>query len=68
MQYNQVDEADGPGHGMTGFTAPRGAIASFRAAGFGFGVKGKGPGAFYDFDVVRKQTPNPKFVNTRVPS
>jgi len=67
MKYNQADHADGPGHGTTGFTSPRGAIQSFEAAGIGFGAQGKGPGAFYDFDTVRQHTPNPTFVNTLEP-
>ncbi len=67
MKYNQLDQADGPGHGTTGFTSPQGAIQSFQAAGIGFGAKGKAPGAFYDFDTVRQHTPNPGFVNTPAP-
>ena len=67
MKFDQVDRADGPGHGSKGFTKAAGAIRAFEAAGFGFGAKGAGPGAFYDFDVVRKRTPNPSFVNTRKP-
>lgn len=68
MKFAQPDQADGPGHGMPGFTKPHGAIASFEKAGFGFGSQGATPGAFYDFDTVRQQTPNPSFVNTRRPS
>lgn len=67
MKYNQVDQADGPGHGTTGFTTAQGAIKSFEAAGFGFGARGATPGAFYDFDTVKQHTPNPSFVNTREP-
>jgi hypothetical protein len=67
MKYNQIDQADGPGHGMAGFTTAQGAIKSFEAAGFGFGRAGAKPGAFYDFDTVRRHTPNPSFVNTREP-
>jgi len=36
-------------------------------AGFGLGKQGKTPGAFYDFNDVRKRTPNPAAVNTRKP-
>ncbi len=36
-------------------------------AGFGFGKKGAVPGAFYNFNEVRKRTPNPTEVNTRKP-
>ena len=67
MKYNQADQADGPGSGTTGFTTPQGAIQAFEAAGVGFGTMGATPGAFYDFDTVRQNTPNPSFVNTREP-
>ena len=67
MKYSQVDQADGPGNGTVGFTTPDGAITSFEAAGIGFGTTGATPGAFYDFDTVRQQTPNPSFVNTLEP-
>lgn len=67
MKYNQVDQADGPGHGTTGFTTPQSAISSFEAAGIGFGTPGASPGAFYDFGTVRQSTPNPSFVNTPEP-
>jgi hypothetical protein len=67
MKYNQPEPAAGPGHGMPGFTTATGAIEQFEAAGFGFGRKGKGAGAFYDFDAVIKKTPNPSFVNTPTP-
>jgi len=44
------------------------AVAMLEKAGFGFGKKGsKSPGAFYQFDEVRKRTPNPAGVNTRKP-
>lgn len=33
----------------------------------GFGAPGATPGAFYGFDVVRQNTPNPDFVNTLEP-
>ncbi len=67
MKYNQIDQADGPGSGSTGFTSPLGAIVGFQAAGIGFGTQGSAPGAFYDFDTVRQSTPNPSFVNTLQP-
>ena len=67
MKYNQPEPAAGPGHEMPGFTSASGAIRQFEAAGFGFGAKGKAPGAFYDFDTTTKKTPNPSFVNTRTP-
>ena len=43
------------------------AVSMLQKAGFGFGKRGKGAGAFYDFDTVRKRTPNPAGVNTRKP-
>jgi len=44
------------------------AVAMLEKAGFGFDKKGsKSPGAFYQFDEVRKRTPNPAGVNTRKP-
>jgi hypothetical protein len=35
------------------------AVAQLKAAGFGFGEAGSKAGRFYDFDEVRKRTPNP---------
>jgi hypothetical protein len=67
MKYSQPEPAAGPGRGMPGFTTATEAIRQFEAAGFGFGAKGKAPGAFYDFDTVSRKTPNPSFVNTRTP-
>lgn len=67
MKFDQIDQADGPGNGTTGFTNPRGAIQAFEAAGVGFGTMGATPGAFYNFDTVQQNTPNPSFVNTRQP-
>ena len=43
------------------------AVSMLQKAGFGFGKTGKGPGAFYNFNDVRKRTPNPPAVNTRKP-
>ncbi|MGB0092464.1 MAG: hypothetical protein WBP81_08020 [Solirubrobacteraceae bacterium] len=57
MKYDQRDQADGPGHGTSGFTNPAGAIHSFEAAGIGFGARGASPGAFYEFGTVRQHTP-----------
>jgi hypothetical protein len=68
MKYNQVDQADGPGSGMAGFTHAQDAIKAFETdAGIGFGKMGTAPGAFYDFNTVRQNTPNPSFVNTLEP-
>ncbi len=67
MKYNQVDNAGDSNDGNAGFTTPEGAIKSFEAAGVGFGTQGTSPGAFYNFDTVRQNTPNPSFVNTLQP-
>ncbi len=50
-----------------GFSNIGTAVSMLQKAGFGFGKKGKGPGAFYSFKDVRKRTPNPRAVNTRKP-
>jgi hypothetical protein len=49
------------------FTKIETAAALLEKAGFGLGKRGKGPGAFYEFDQVRRRTPNPRGVNTRTP-
>jgi hypothetical protein len=38
------------------FTKIETAVSLLQGAGFGFGAKGKGPGKFYDFDTIKKQT------------
>jgi Ferritin-like domain len=38
------------------FTDITKAVSLLQGAGFGFGAKGKGPGKFYDFDHIKKQT------------
>lgn len=38
------------------FTSINKAVALLEGAGFGFGKKGKGPGKFYEFDRIRKET------------
>ncbi|MDQ4049527.1 MAG: hypothetical protein M3131_09145 [Actinomycetota bacterium] len=43
------------------------AVSMLKKAGFGFGERGKTPGQFYDFNSVRRRTPNPAGVNTRKP-
>ncbi|MBA2765030.1 MAG: ferritin-like domain-containing protein [Thermoleophilaceae bacterium] len=67
MKYDQPEEAKGPGRGMPGFTDINVAVAQLQGAGFGFGERGKGKGTFYEFDEVRRRTPNPSMVNTREP-
>jgi len=41
------------------------AVKRLQRAGFGFGARGDRPGQFYHFDRVKRDTPNPKEVNTR---
>jgi hypothetical protein len=38
------------------FTKIEEAVSLLQGAGFGFGAKGKGPGRFYEFDHIKKQT------------
>jgi len=49
------------------FTKIETGVAMLQKAGFGFGKRGKGKGQFYQFDQVRKRTPNVRAVNTRKP-
>ena len=67
MKYDQKEKAKGPARGLPGFTDITVAVAQLQEAGFGFGERGKGKGEFYDFDRVKRRTPNPKEVNTREP-
>jgi hypothetical protein len=50
------------------FTDINVAVSQLTAAGFGFGQRGKGQGRFYEFDQVKRRTPDPRGVNTRAPS
>jgi hypothetical protein len=68
MKYNQPEAASGPRRGMPGFTTVSRAIEQFEAARFGFGAKGKSRGAFYDFDTVTKETPNPSLSTRERPT
>ena len=43
------------------------AVSKLKKAGFGFGERGARPGQFYEFNSVRRRTPNPREVNTRKP-
>ena len=49
------------------FTRIETAASLLQRAGFGFGKRSRAAGAFYDFDQVRRRTPNPRGVNTRKP-
>ena len=49
------------------FTNITTAVSQLKKAGFGFGERGAAPGHFYDFNSIRRRTPNPAEVNTRKP-
>ena len=49
------------------FTGINAAPRILTQKGFGFGTEGAKPGAFYDFDDVKKRTPAPSAVNTLKP-
>jgi hypothetical protein len=66
IKFDRAEGAkDAPNAGQYGFQSINGAVAQLQAAGFGFGEKGKGAGRFYDFDEVRKRTPDDPDLNTR---
>jgi len=44
----------------------REAFVRLEAAGVGFGRRTAAPGAFYDFRELRRRTPDPADVNTRM--
>jgi hypothetical protein len=68
MKFSQKERADGaPNKGQPGFTHINGAVRQLQQAGFGFGEKGAGPGKFFYFDNVKKDTPAAPGVNTRTP-
>ncbi len=63
----QRETADGTPR-QAGFRDIFGAVAALKKAGFGFGQRGATPGQFYQFDDVRKRTPNDRFLNTSKPA
>jgi hypothetical protein len=68
-KFAQREEVEGLlTSGQGGFYEITDAVDLLKKAGFGFGEQGAGPGAFYEFDEVRRRTPDPSGVNTRVPS
>ncbi len=71
MRFDNRENAAGvpgaPGGPSRGFQKITTAAARLQEAGFGFGAEGASPGKFYDFDQVKKRTPNPRAVNTRKP-
>lgn len=50
------------------FTEILDAVTMLKDAGFGFGERGAGPGAFYEFDDVSRRTPNPDGLTGLSPS
>jgi hypothetical protein len=59
MRFAQREEVTGlPSTGQPGFYRIDQAVAQLQAAGFGFGEQGSAPGAFYEFDEVRRRTPS----------
>ncbi len=59
MRFAQREEVTGlPSTGQPGFYRIDQAVAQLQAAGFGFGEEGSAPGAFYEFDEVRRRTPS----------
>jgi hypothetical protein len=68
MKEDGKETAPGaPNRGQRGFEHILDAVAQLEAAGFGFGTKGAKPGQFYDFNQVRKHTPNDPDLNTFLP-
>lgn len=68
MKYSQPEEnPNDPFFRKAGFRRIESAVTYLETAGFGFGKPGSKPGQMYDFDDVRKRTPDPQEVNTRTP-
>jgi hypothetical protein len=68
MKFDSRETApDAPNRGQSGFGRITTAAAQLQAAGFGLGAEGAKPGRFYDFDAVRRRTPDDPDLNTRRP-
>ena len=68
MKFDQKETApDAPNKGQRGFEDILVAVKQLEAAGFGFGTPGAKPGRFFDFDNVKKHTPNDPDLNTFAP-
>jgi len=66
IKFDHPEQAkDAPNFGQYGFQSINGAVRQLQAAGFGFGERGAGPGQFYEFNDVRKRTPDDPDLNTR---
>ncbi len=68
VKYAQRETADSPNRGQGGFRDVFQAVAQLQKAGFGFGQRGFTPGQFYEFDRIRKTTPNDSSLNTSKPA
>ena len=69
MRYGDIERAaDAPNVGDPGFFRITTAVDQLEAAGFGFGKAGSKPGRMYDFDEVRRRTPNPAGLNSTTPN
>ncbi len=67
-KFDQKETAPGaPNFGHYGFKEIGGAVTQLKEAGFGFGAQGATPGAFYEFDDVKKNTPTDPDLNTFAP-
>ncbi len=65
--FRQPEEAErAPDLGRPGLTDVRAAFVRLAAAGVGFGERTAAPGAFYDVRQLRRRTPDPADVNTRM--
>ncbi len=68
MKFDSRETApDAPNRGQAGFGRIVTAAAQLQAAGFGLGAEGAKPGRFYDFDEVKRRTPDDPDLNTRRP-
>ncbi len=68
MKFDQRETArDAPNRGQEGFDDILTAVRRLQGFGFGFGAKGSAAGRFYEFDAVRRRTPDDPDLNTRTP-
>jgi hypothetical protein len=68
MKFDQREGApDAPNRGQEGFDHILTAVRRLQGFGFGFGAKGSAAGRFYEFDAVRRRTPDDPDLNTRTP-
>ncbi len=67
IRFRQAEEAErAPDLGRPGFIDVRAAFVRRAAASVGFGERTAAPGAFYDVRQLRRRTPDPADVNTRM--